>query len=52
MHYYARVESTTPNQAFIEERAKVLKQAFESFQDQIPAARKTLESEFRTMLGG
>jgi hypothetical protein len=52
MHFYARVESTTPNQAFIEERAKVLKQAFESFQYQIPAARKALESEFRTILGG
>jgi hypothetical protein len=52
MHFYARVESTTPNQAFVEQRATVLKQAFESFQDKIPAARKALQSEFRTMLGG
>ena len=52
MHFYARVETTIPNQAFIEERAKVLKQVLESVQGQIPAARKALESAFRTMLGG
>lgn len=52
MNVYARIEPTTVNQALIEERAKILKLAFESFRDGIPAARKTLESEFRTILGG
>jgi hypothetical protein len=52
MHYYARVESGMPNQTFIEERVKVIKEAYESFQYQIPAARKALQSEFRTILGG
>jgi hypothetical protein len=52
MHAYARIDPTTSNQTLIEERAKVLKQAFESFQSNIPAARKALESEFRTILGG
>jgi hypothetical protein len=52
MNVYVRIEPTTINQTLIEERAKVLKQVFESFQDKIPAARKALEAEFRTILGG
>jgi len=52
MHFYAHIEPTTINQTLIEERAKVLKQVLESVQGQIPAARKALESEFRTILGG
>lgn len=38
--------------ALIEERVKVIKEIFESFQDKIPAARKALESKFRMILGG
>jgi hypothetical protein len=52
MNGYARIDPTTANQSLIEERAKVLKQVFESVQYQIPAARKALESEFRPILGG
>lgn len=52
MHVYARIDPTNIHQGLIEERVRIVKQAFESFQDQIPAARKALESEFRTILGG
>jgi hypothetical protein len=50
MHIFAPVEPLSDT--LIKDRAEAIKDVFESVQGKIPAARKALESEFRTILGG
>jgi hypothetical protein len=50
MHIFAPVEAVSDT--LIRDRGEVIKEVFESVQGKIPAARKALEAEFRTILGG
>jgi hypothetical protein len=52
MNIYASIDPIFNTQQLVEERAKVVNQVYLSFQGKIPEARKALEAEFRTILGG
>jgi len=52
MNIYASIDPVFNTQQLIEERVKVVNQVYVSFQGKIPEARKALEAEFRTILGG
>jgi hypothetical protein len=51
LNIYASIDPIFNTQRLIEERIRVVNQVYASFQGKIPAARKALETEFRTILG-